>query len=266
MAESFLERYDAGNRAEVWAELRSITTLSEEPRTVREAANMVCSRAMERAASNVAAIHTHLMSLGFQFEFPKESYSPPNVESAELNRALISAVGPVPLTLQAWLEHVGTVTFRRQPIISQPSPIDRLLDPLEFQYSHDEVADGLEQQRERLAEGAVDARFRFVFAGDLYHKNEISGGGASYIEMPADWVDALVIEDDAARIVERNRFKGLQLGEKDSLALQGNCDRQIWFIDYLNAYFEGGGFRRLHSNDDLPYQELSEFISKLLKI
>jgi hypothetical protein len=266
MTQSFLERYDAGNRAEVWAELRSITALSEEPRSIREAAIQVCSRAMERAASNVTAIHGHLLRLGFQFEVPKESYSPPTVESAELNRALISAVGPVPLTLQAWLGKVGSVIFRGQRTTSQPGPLDQLLDPLEFTFSHDMVSDGLEQQSERIEDGDIDARFRFEFAGDLYHKNEISGGGASFIELPADSVDALVIEDDAARIIERKRLEGLPLGQQDALALHGNSDRQIWFIDYLREYFEGGGFRRLGSNDDLSFQELTGLANKLLEI
>lgn len=265
MKDSFIARYDAGDRAGVWADLHALGTLTEHPPVVRAAANLVCTRAMERAAFNVIAIHKHLVDVGFSFAYPNEAYVPPDQET-ELERSLASSVGALPLTLQAWLRQVGFVCFRRKLQTSLPDSNPDVLDPLEFQYSLGALNEDLDWRRERIDGGELDTGFSFAFAGDLYHKNDISGGGQSYISLPSDTIDAMVVEDDCGRVVERSRLEGRPLEWQDARALQGNCDRQIWFVDYLREYFEGGGFRRLTSNDDVSKNRLSELVGNLVEV
>jgi hypothetical protein len=267
MTRSLLKRYDGGDRASVWIELHSIVALSKEPRAVQDAAYQVCLRAMKRAVSNVIAIREHLLATGFPFESENESHILPSNENAELVRALTSLVGPVPLTLQAWLRRVGYVCFRRHPNSSKLVPAsDHLLDPLEFQFSPEMLDEERDLRRERINSGEIDACFRLEFAGDLYHKNEISGGAPSYIILPSDSVDALVVEDDCATVVERSRCEGKPLGWQEAVALQGERDRRLWFIDYLREYFNGGGFRRIATEQDSSSLQLSELSDRLVEI
>jgi Phosphorylase superfamily len=237
-----LERYDAGERVAVWEELRALGSLEHADGALRQAARDVAQRTMQRAAANLATIHRRLIGFGYVFDKPKEALVKPSAGTAKTLRLLRAKIGPVPYSLEAWFEQVGYVFFRGHPASWGGSHHwhDELLDPIEFMYDSSWVQDQFEYIAEYGGEDDPDeAAFHFEFAGDFYHKNEVSGGSPTYAVLPSFTADVRIFEDNGARYTD---FVDSRPGDDDG----------IWFVDYLRRYFERGGFRRMRPDHTYP--------------
>jgi hypothetical protein len=251
---SLAECYAGGDRIAVWNELHACGSLRGDAQ--RDDARAVALQTMKRAAHNVATIHRRLIALGYIFDEPRRAHVRPNSGIARTRRALERTVGPLPPALDAWFREVGYVFFRGHPRAwtgSHPWH-DELLDPIEFIYSRSEIAlqrEIRDEHRDKeppstsqaYFDAAVDffppESFELVFAGDFFHKNEVSGGGPTVALLPAGTADVRVLEDNGAAYTD---FVDSRPGD----------DNGIWFVDYLRRYFERGGFRRMRPDHTYP--------------
>lgn len=107
---TYLERYQNGERVEVWRELVALGDgVRREP--LYSDAQAVARETMRRAKHNVETIYEQLKQIGFEFQFPDAVFKPLTAEEiAELD-AFESEVGLLPLSVRAWAEIVGNVNF-----------------------------------------------------------------------------------------------------------------------------------------------------------
>ena len=107
---SYLKRYQAGERVQVWQEL---VALGDEVRSepLLGDARAVARETMRRVRYNTESIHSKLQKIGYKFQFPGSALSPPLPEQIAEIDEFERQVGPVPLSLRAWAETVGSVNF-----------------------------------------------------------------------------------------------------------------------------------------------------------
>jgi hypothetical protein len=138
---SYLERYENGEHAGVWDELRDIGADICTDADIRRDAEAVADATMQRAATNIATLAQRLSAMGYRFDGPHKvnlasgpydginpphdragilqrggedewrlAYAPPeeHVVEPELVRAEC-AIGPLPLALAALFRRVGQV-------------------------------------------------------------------------------------------------------------------------------------------------------------
>jgi hypothetical protein len=112
---TYLERYLAGEREAVWAELTALgSAIGDEPLAMD--AQAVARETMRRARSNVELLAQRLTALGYRFvsdvlgKAPMP-YVPPRAESLATLRDLEAKYGALPLSIQMWYEVVGAVDF-----------------------------------------------------------------------------------------------------------------------------------------------------------
>lgn len=107
---SFLERYQGGEHAQVWRELVGLgEAVFEEP--LRADALAVAEETMRRARRNVELVTSRLRELGYRFLQPEEAFVPPDPGLGVAADAFEAEVGRLPLSLRAWIDHVGTVNW-----------------------------------------------------------------------------------------------------------------------------------------------------------
>ncbi len=112
---TYLERYLAGEREAVWAELASLgTAIRDQP--LFADAQAVARETMRRARANVELLAQRLTTLGYRFVGdalgPRPTpYVPPNGESLAALRDLERQHGVLPLSIETWYEVVGAVDF-----------------------------------------------------------------------------------------------------------------------------------------------------------
>jgi hypothetical protein len=107
---TYLERYKAGEYEQVWAELRTLgPKVRQEP--VLADAKAVARETMGRARANVEKIVERLRAIGFDFRYPDQAFLPPSSETLAQLDEFEQKVGPIPLSLRAWLEIVGEVNL-----------------------------------------------------------------------------------------------------------------------------------------------------------
>jgi hypothetical protein len=113
-APDWLDRYRAGQRDQVWHELRQLGAAVREP-GLREQALAVCDEMAWRARRNVEVIIRRLTAAGYRFHASDNAQAPvtPHVPPAAGARAhaqwLAERFGPVPMTLLSWARLVGDV-------------------------------------------------------------------------------------------------------------------------------------------------------------
>lgn len=100
---SLLERYRAGERERVWAEM-------QESAPGEEAWAVACET-MRRARTNVETIHSRLKAGRFAFDHPQWAWIPATPADADDVRAIEARAGPLPLSLRAWYEIAGSVCW-----------------------------------------------------------------------------------------------------------------------------------------------------------
>jgi hypothetical protein len=218
---TYLSRYLAGEHRQVWADLQALgEDVRREP--VLSDARAVAEETMHRVRRNVEKIEARLRALEYDFElYPDEQErnymgSPtraPSSESASDVQTIREAVGPIPLSLEAFFNVVGSVDFVGYhpwwPEMSDPLVVDL-----------PEVMLGELEEWQDWAETDPDDAGPFMapFAPDAYHKDNVSGGPAYAIQLPDPAMDApvqngpvpgqLFVEYLREAILERGGFAG----------------------------------------------------------
>lgn len=107
---SYLERYQQGEREQVWAELTALGA-GVRDEAVYPDALAVARETMTRVRANIETIVGRLNALGYLYEYPQAAFSAPGVDAAKHLEAFERKVGPLPLSVRAWCEVVGTVNL-----------------------------------------------------------------------------------------------------------------------------------------------------------
>ncbi|MFT3735110.1 MAG: hypothetical protein QM776_08805 [Rhodocyclaceae bacterium] len=189
---------------------------------------------MRRVKQNVELLASRLNSAGYEFvDTGSDSYAhntphvPPSKNAPALVGFLEALIGPLPLTLVGWIEHVGDVNF----LGNHPAWPERDMQTdalvVEFELSayadrypgesaRNYFEDAFRTWSEDVAEYGVETvgRFALPFAPDALHKINVSGGESYGIYIPDNSVDATC------------RIDG----------------RDVSFINYLRRCFACGGF------------------------
>jgi hypothetical protein len=106
----YLERYQQGECVQVWKELAAAgDAVRAEP--LYSAARAVAQETMRRAKQNVDLLVMRLRAIGYEFQFPEDVIQPPSPGLLADLDAFEREVGPVPLSLRAWVEVVGSVNL-----------------------------------------------------------------------------------------------------------------------------------------------------------
>jgi hypothetical protein len=109
---SFMQRYLRGERDQVWADLRNLGS-SVRHDGVLDDARSVASETMRRVRDNVEILRRRLDDTGYLFKHPSRAHIPPDTDvEARLDR-FEEQHGPLPVSLRAFYEVVGTVDFRQ---------------------------------------------------------------------------------------------------------------------------------------------------------
>jgi hypothetical protein len=128
---TYLQRYLAGERERVWAELQALgERVREEP--LHADALAVARETMHRARRNIEVLIPRLDAIGYQFGYAWATapglqaerqpdvdwggpFVPPPPDTSTRLRELQTRVGDLPLSIQAWFEAVGEVDFVGRP-------------------------------------------------------------------------------------------------------------------------------------------------------
>lgn len=241
----FLERYERGDHAAVWDELRALGDQIRQP-PLHADALAVARATMRRVRHNLELLIPRLQHLEYAFGAgffddmsPEEEaqarrqapvFAPPAPTVAAHLAELEGLVGPLPLSLRAFYEVVGSVnlagrfppgTFgpaeveglRRRPL---PPPsvevpfnpaFDYELDPLVV-YSLPMALVLVRDWRDRrAASGQPVLPYRLPIGPDCYAKSSTSGGGPYSVEVPCAAADApLLLEWHQTTLVDYLRI------------------------------------------------------------
>ena len=184
----WLERYLAGDRVRVWAEIGSSGDgVRREPDWAD--AVSVARETMRRARSNVDQLIRLLPEAGYEFEMPQEAHLPPRGTESDALDQLERKIGRLPLSLHCWYEVVGQVNL----VGSNPDWQYELTDPLvvnaPLEFVDSEYDAWLEDRGTEWDQGP----FRVDIAPDYLHKANISGGAPYAVAVPNQGADGLVL-------------------------------------------------------------------------
>jgi len=237
-AETFSKRYRQGQHEQVWTALLALgEKVRAEPYLAQ--AQAVARETMARAATNVGRIFNRLQEVGFHFALPDLAYNPPPDKIPHQLAELEELAGPLPLSLRAWYEAVGSVCFMGEypdvaayaagPFSQAP---DLYSDPLVvFPLDY-----ALSAVRDRFEDGAGE--ILLPVAPDVYHKANVSGGAPYEIRLPDTAADARLL----------------------------NEPHELFFVPYLRLAFQWAGFPGLAGAPDRPSTLIDLLASKLLTL
>jgi hypothetical protein len=235
----YLERYEAGDCARVWAGLLALGAGVRDDSILPDAV-AVARETMRRCRENVERLVERLRATGYQFHAPGEAFVPPEPGVLDRIAEIEERVGPIPLSLCAWYEIVGSVNFMgsypdriegpagadessdESLICAYPDPL--VIDPARYGLAYDE-----DNWRREV--------YWLDLAPDEYHKEDESGGPPYGMRLPNPAVDAPL---------EHERH-------------------ETSFVDYLRTCFRWGGFpgwERL-AEGDVPKDLLEELTKGL---
>jgi hypothetical protein len=222
----WLSRYRAGQRQQVWHELRQLgRTVRDEP-DLAEQAQLVCDEMAHRAGQNIEVVIDRLTVAGYRFHTNDDeqtvvaAHVAPTATAAAHADWLADRFGEVPMTLLSWARLVGDVwlvgTHPHWPTSASADPLVIELEGSRYpaeppirDYFDDEWAEWREDSEDDHEAGL----FVLPLAPDRLHKENTSGGPPYGIILPDGCVD------------------GLFAGETTTP-----------FVAYLNRVFEHGGF------------------------
>ncbi len=186
----YLERYLQGENEQVWAELQELgPAVREEP--VHAQARKVADETMRRVRRNCERIIERLRAIGYKFGLypdgsvppyaPGELVAPSEASRADM-RTLEDSVGPLPISLVAFWQQVGSVN-----LIGLAPSWPTGLDPLVVEAPEAGVSDldGMEFMLEDRG------HFEAGLAPDVFHKDNVSGGSAYAAALPDTNMDFL---------------------------------------------------------------------------
>lgn len=232
----YLQRYQSGEREEVWAELQSMGERILEV-GIKDDAWAVACETMRRARVNVETIYARLNAQGYVFEEQDWAWIPAAPTDVDTVRNIESLVGPMPLSLRAWYEIVGSVWWTgRHPAWESFGPDTDALVVTPVGHILDECNEWLEDHEERYEE--YSQFFHVQISPDRLHKANISGGPPYAIACGTPCADAQVKEES----------------------------RRIHFVPYLRICFQHGGFPGLDGYMDAENEVLKNLTQGLLDI
>lgn len=178
---SYLERYQSGEHAQVWIELRALgAAVRQEPYLAQ--AQAVAAETMRRVRRNCERLVERLHGHGYVFgTFPdgtRRSYAaspltPPSGDMEADREELEDAAGPLPLSLVAFWQQVGAVDLVGMhptwPHGLDPLVVDPPEGALSFLYDDED--------------GAGQGQFAGLAPDDL-HKDNVSGGDPYGVRLP----------------------------------------------------------------------------------
>lgn len=241
---SWLERYQAGEHEAVWADMLVCGEGIRESAGYPDAV-AVARETMRRARANVEMLIPRLHSLEYHFEDPDHVVIPPTAGASAEMDDFERRVGPVPLSVRAWYELVGSVYLRgTHPQLSEwrwDWAYDNITfpDSLEFQLSssgmHWEYHTWRNMKRLHLS----SRPFELPFSADWVIKANISGGSPYAIVLPNGAADAPV-----ANLLWR----------------------EATFVEWTRFTFQWGGFPGFSRYPDYPKEEIAFLTKGLLPL
>jgi hypothetical protein len=228
----FYDRYLAGDRVEVWKELRQLGRAARGQQAPDVLA--VAYETMERVCGNIKLLVERLHKLHYEFEH--SPFEEPDATSRGILKKIDRKPGPLPLSLRVFYDLIGSVTFiGHHELLSwrsgdAESPVRHLLtDPL--------TAFPVESclfESEGGDPEVASLEYIFEIAPDRYHKHDISGGSPYGFHLPCHEADAVLEEEQ----------------------------NDLYFVDYLRLCFRHGGFPGFESETSLIPPREMEFLTK----
>jgi len=221
---SWLERYRAGDRDQVWHELRQLGDRVRDPGLIEDA-SAVCDEMAHRARRNIETLIERLTAQGYQFHANDDAQDPvvpllgPTGDAPALQDWLAERFGPLPLTLSAWIRIVGDVWLvGTHPEWAESAETDPLVIEIEgARFPGSSIRDYYDEEwaawREASSEESSATGFVLPVAPDALHKANISGGAPYGFRLPDRCADGLFVSEVATP-----------------------------FVAYLNHVFANGGF------------------------
>ena len=224
---TWIDRYRAGEREEVWEDLRSLGT---EVRTdaYRSDAQAVCDEMASRARTNIDLLIRRLRAEGFEFvsndalNHLRTPFVAPTPDAPAFAAWLDESLGRIPLAVSSWIRIVGDVWLvgvhpdweasRDADGLAVEFELARYGDPREF------YAGEVDAWRDCIARGDEYGDFVLPFAPDRLTKANVSGGAPYGFILPDASAEGTVSVEDAGSVVEEP------------------------FVRYLNRCFSAGGF------------------------
>lgn len=192
---TYLERYLQGDCVQVWADLMNLGPRVREEPTLSDA-RAVAEETMRRVRRNIEMLAERLRQIGYWFALPAQALEGPFPDLINALHEFEGAVGPVPLSVAAWIEIVGRVDF----VGSYPrlcycagtldiAEEDQVLsDPLVISF------DGIDAEyyADCTAEYEEDLPFAASVAPDDLSKANYSGDGPHEMPLPDANADGLI--------------------------------------------------------------------------
>jgi hypothetical protein len=247
---TYLERYNAGEREQVWDELLALgAAVRDEP--LYSDALAVARETMGRARHNVELIVERLREKGYKFS-SKEPYKPPPADTDEQIAQLEERVGAIPLSIKVWYEIVGEVKLwgnhSKWSVDGGDGSLFRFFSSKHFVDTKGLQINGIEWQPEvlRFRSGPIEP-LRISPESSV---QEIKGALHELAKTYATTTEAkfvLAIADD-----------GLYGGNGDTMdvpdpAIDGIVDTEAGsetFVNYLRRNFKWGGFPGFATADE----------------
>ena len=233
---NYLERYTNGDYIAVWNDLQALGPSVRLTSYLPEA-QAVAKETMRRVGRNCERLIARFQALGYNFgtypdgsrrDFPLQPLTPPTDNMLSDCTELEDQAGPIPLSLRAFWQEVGTVDL----VGMHPEwPIG--LDPL--------VVDPPEGAVSYLNdfEGSDNTAGRFVgLAPDDLHKDNVSGGDPYGVRLPEPKADFLFLNEPHNMLfVPYLRFAILQWGGFPGLdGKELRFDQLIELVDGLEPF------------------------------
>jgi hypothetical protein len=189
---ALLDEYRAGSRVGVWARLVAAgPALRDDPDAWREA-RAVARETMRRARANAERLQDALRANGYVFASRAPLRDPEPAAAARLDE-VEERIGPLPLSLRAWVEEVGAVDLNgSHPDWPEVTTDALVVDPAPGGGAASEAI--LAEHDERGG-----GRFPLPLAHDHLHKAGISGGEPYAMWLPDAAADGKWVGDDLHR-------------------------------------------------------------------
>jgi len=194
---NYLERYRYGEYERVWGELQSLgSAVRQEP--YYSLAREVATETMRRVRRDCDLIISRLRALGYVFgtypdgstgDYTQGARVPPSEATRADLAELDERVGPLPLSLVAFWQEVGSVDL----VGMHPSWTEGL-DPLVV-YGPEVAVSDLDDWEILVEEGEKDdsGRFEAGLEPDELHKDNVSGGEPYSVAMPDQSADFMLL-------------------------------------------------------------------------
>ena len=220
---NYLERYLNGECEQVWTELQALgPKVREEPHYAL--ARQVADETMRRVRNNCERIINRLQTMGYTFGvYPDGSPGylssgplvPPDDNLHADLETLEESVGPLPISLVAFWEQVGSVD-----LVGRHPEWEKGLDPLVISPPEAAISqlDDVDEMMESMG------HFEAMLAPDYLHKDNISGGDPYAVQLPDPGADFLFLNERhnlffvsylRFAILRFGGFPGLQGGEAE---------------------------------------------------